>query len=357
MEDVSIMSLNAFRFPRRSLALATAGTVALAPFARVFAQDDLVYEEPENIGDLSGEFEADGSSTLGPLTEAAIEDFTSTAQNVRITNGISGTGGGFERFANGETTISNASRQIKPAEAEAAAANGVEWYQFAMAYDGITVVVSQENDFVEALTVDELRKIWSADGGVTTWADVNPDYPAEPIELYGPGTASGTFDYFNEEIIGEDAEVRTDYTPSEDDNVLVQGVAGSPYALGYFGFSYFEENQDSLRVVAIDNGEGAVEPSIETIADGSYAPLSRTLFIYVNANDLVNRPEVAEFVKYYAATANEIAPDVGYIALPAEDEQATYDKVLGAIDGSVAPDSQAVESAAPAATPGASPAA
>jgi phosphate transport system substrate-binding protein len=346
------MNLNDFRISRRSFALATAGTIALVPVSRVFAQDDLVYEEPENVGDLAGEFEADGSSTLGPLTEAAIEDFSGIAENVQITNGVSGTGGGFERFANGQTAISNASREIKPEEAELCAANGVEWFQFAMAYDGITVVVSSENDFVESLTVEELQKIWSSDGGVTTWADVNPDFPAEPIELYGPGTASGTFDYFNEAILGEDLEVRTDYTPSEDDNVLVQGVAGSPYALGYFGFSYYEENSDSLKAVSIDNGEGAVAPSIDTIADGSYAPLSRTLFIYVNANDLVNRPEVAEFVKYYAMTANEIAPDVGYIALPPEDEKATYDKVVGAIDGSVEPDSQAA-SASPEASPAA----
>ena len=330
------------RLSRRSLALATAGSLAIAPFGRALAQEDaIVYEEPENAGELSGEFEADGSSTLGPLTEAAIEEFAAIAPNVRITNGISGTGGGFERFANGEIAISNASREISEEETQLAAQNGVEWYRFSMAYDGITVVVSAENDFVESLTVEELQRIWSADGGVTTWADVNPEWPAEPIELYGPGTASGTFDYFNEAILGEDIAVRTDYTPSEDDNVLVQGVAGSASALGYFGFSYFEENQDTLKAVAIDGGNGLVAPSIETIADGSYAPLSRTLYVYVNANDLVNRPEVAEFVKFYAATSDEIAESVGYIALPDDAEQAEYEKVLGALDGSVAPDSQA----------------
>ncbi len=347
------MNLNEIRITRRSFALATAGTVALAPMSRVFAQDDqVVYEEPENVGELSGEFEADGSSTLGPLTEAAIEEFAAVAPDVRITNGISGSGGGFERFVNGEIAISNASRQIKEEEAAIAEENGLPWYRFDMAYDGITVVVSAENDFVEDLTVEELAKIWSADGGVTTWADVRPDFPAENIELYGPGTASGTFDYFNEEILGE-AEVRTDYTPSEDDNVLVQGVAGSPYALGYFGFSYYEENQDTLKAVAIDNGEGAVAPTIETIADGSYAPLGRTLYIYVNANELQSRPEIQEFVKFYAATADEIAPSVGYISLPDDAEQATMDHVLGAIDGSVAPDSESFgqEEASPEASP------
>ncbi len=334
------MKLNAYRMNRRTFALATAGTVVLAPVSRIFAQGGLEYEAPENVSELSGEFEADGSSTLGPLTEAAIEEFAAIAPDVRITNGISGTGGGFERFANGETVISNASRQIKPDEAELAAANDVAWYQFAMAYDGITVVVSAENDFVTDLTVDELASIWAADGGVTNWSDVRPDFPEEPIELYGPGTASGTFDYFNEEILGDDRQVRTDYTPSEDDNVLVQGVAGSPYALGYFGFSYFEENQDTLKAVAVDAGDGPVEPTMESIADGSYSPLGRTLYIYVNAAALQERPEVQEFVKFYAATANEIAPSVGYIALPEADEQVTVDKVAGAIDGSVAPDSE-----------------
>lgn len=347
------MNLNEIRFTRRSFALATAGTVALAPMARVFAQDDqVVYEEPENIGELSGEFEADGSSTLGPLTEAAIEEFAAVAPDVRITNGISGSGGGFERFVNGEIAISNASRQIKEEEAAIAEENGLPWYRFDMAYDGITVVVSAENDFVEDLTVEELAMIWSADGGVTNWSDVRADFPEEAIELYGPGTASGTFDYFNEEILGE-AAVRTDYTPSEDDNVLVQGVAGSPYALGYFGFSYYEENQDTLKAVAIDNGEGAITPSIETIADGSYQPLGRTLYIYVNANELQSRPEIQEFVKFYAATSDEIAPSVGYISLPDDAEQATMDHVLGAIDGSVAPDSESFgqEEASPEATP------
>jgi phosphate transport system substrate-binding protein len=350
------MKQNAFRITRRNFALATVGTIALAPVSRVFAQDDaVVYQAPDNVADLSGEFESDGSSTLGPLTEAAIEEFAAVAPKVRITNGISGTGGGFERFVNGEIAISNASREIKPEEAELAAQNGIAWYRFDMAYDGITVVVSAENDFVTDLTVEELAKIWAADGGVTNWSDVRPDFPAEPIELYGPGTASGTFDYFNEEVLGDDAEVRTDYTPSEDDNVLVQGVAGSPYALGYFGHSYFEENQDVLKAVAIDAGDGPVEPSVESIADGSYKPLGRTLSIYVNAGELQSRPEVQEFVKFYAATADEIAPSVGYIPLPDDAEQATVDHVAGAIDGSLAPDSEAFgqEGGSPKASPGA----
>jgi phosphate transport system substrate-binding protein len=352
-KEIRTMGFLDYRLTRRSLAAFTAGSMAFARFARVFGQGAVSYEAADDIGDLNGEFEADGSSTLGPLTEAAIEEFAAIAPNVRITNGISGTGGGFERFGNGQTAISNASRSIKEAEAALAAENGVSWYEFAVALDGITVVVSAENDFVSDLTVAELADIWAADGGVTTWADVRADWPAENIELYGPGTASGTFDFFNEGIL-RDRDVRTDYTPSEDDNVLVQGVAGSAMALGYFGFSYYEENAGSLKPVAIDNGEGAVAPSVDTIGDGSYAPLGRTLYIYVSGNDLQDRPEVAEFVKFYAATSDELAPAVGYIALPEDAEQATYDKVLGAIDGSVAPDSDSfgsVEEATPAASP------
>ena len=203
-----------------------------------------------------------------------------------------------------------------------------------MAYDGITVVVSAENDFIDDVTIEELAQIWSADGP-TTWNEIREDWPEEAIELYGPGTASGTFDFFNEEILGEDVEVRTDYTPSEDDNVLVQGVAGSPYALGYFGFSYYEENTDVLKAVSVEG----VAPSMETIGDGSYTPLSRSLFIYVNAAELQEREEVAEFVKYFAANASDIAPSVGFIGLPEEVQQETLDKVTGAIAGEIEPDS------------------
>lgn len=335
-ENLQMNMLN-LKISRRSLATITASSIAIAPFAHVFGQ--VGYETPDNIGDISGNFEADGSSTLGPLTEAAIEDFAAIASGVRITNGISGTGGGFERFSKGEIVISNASREIRESEAAAAAANGIAWYQFDMAFDGITVAVSADNEFVEDLTVEELANIWAADGGVKTWADVRPDWPAENVELYGPGTASGTFDFFNEAILG-DHEVRTDYTPSEDDNVLVQGVAGSQFALGYFGFAYYEEYADSLRAVAIGSGDGANVPSIDSIGDGTYSPLSRTLFIYVNAGELQSRPEVAEFIKFYAANSADIAASVGFIGMPEEKLQETWDKVVGAIDGSIVPDSE-----------------
>lgn len=349
------MVLNRHRMTRRGFVGVTAGAVAIFAISPlVSAQDStpVPYGAPSNIGDISGSFESDGSSTLGPLTEAVIEEFAAIAPNIKITNGISGTGGGFERFDKGEIAIANASRPIKDAEAAAAAKAGISWYKFDVAYDGITVVVSSANDFVDTLTVEELKKIWAVDGGVKTWADVNPEWPAETIELYGPGTASGTFDFFNGAILGADTKVRADYTPSEDDNVLVQGVAGSKYALGYFGFSYYEANTDTLKAIAIDAGSGAIAPSIESISDGTYSPLGRTLFIYVSAKDLTSRPEIAEFVKFYVATADELAPSVGYIPLPGTHEFEQQVKLNGALDGSVAPDSEAG-----AATPAASPAA
>lgn len=335
---------------RRSVVAGAVGSLVLARVAKGQEATPAPYEAPEDIGELSGSFESDGSSTVGPLTEAVIEEFAGIAPDVAITNGISGSGGGFERFANGEIAISNASREIADDEAELAAQNGIDYYRFDVALDGITVVVSAENDFVESLTVDQLAQLWSADGGVTNWSDLNPDWPEEPVELYGPGSDSGTFDFFNEAILGE-AEVRTDYNPSEDDNVLVQGVLGSPYALGYFGYAYYVENQDSLRAVPIDGGSGPVEPSVETIADGSYDPLSRLLFIYVNAEALQTDPAVQEFIRFYLATSDELAEDVGYIPLPGELEIEQQTKVEGAISGEIEPDSQSESAPATPATP------
>ena len=345
------------RFTRRKMVIGSAAVFAAAPlmgYGIVTAQDatPAPYEAPDNIDDISGSIEADGSSTVGPLTEAVIEEFAAVASGITVTNGISGSGGGFNRFVNGEIAISNASRAIAEDEIALAAENGIGYYEFSVAYDGITVVVSAENDFVESMTVEQLRQLWSADGGIVNWSDINPDWPEEPIELYGPGADSGTFDYFNEVILGEDVEVRTDYIPSEDDNVLVQGVIGSPNALGYFGFAYYVENQDALRAVPIDSGDGPVEPSIETIADGSYSPLSRPLFIYVNAEMLQSDPALQEFVRFYLATSDELASDVGYIPLPGDVELEQQTKLEGAISGEIAPDSEA-----DGATPQASPAA
>lgn len=350
------MEFERYTMTRRTIVGAAAGAAAgsLLVTRAGLAQDatPAPYEAPENIDEISGSFEADGSSTVGPLTEAVIEEFAAVAPSISITNGISGSGGGFERFANGEIAISNASREINDEESALAAQNGVGFYRFEVAYDGITVVVSAENDFIESITVDQLAQLWSADGGITNWSDLNPDWPEEPVELYGPGADSGTFDYFNEVILGE-ASPRTDYNPSEDDNVLVQGVLGSPNALAYFGYAYYVENQDSLRAIPIDNGSGPVEPTVETIADGSYAPLSRPLFIYVNAEALQTDPAVQEFVRFYLATSDELAEDVGYIALPGEIELEQQTKVEGAISGEVAPDSESEGTPATPATPAA----
>ena len=272
-------------------------------------------------GQISGEVVADGSSTVEPLTAAAGELFGEENPDVNVSVATSGTGGGFEKFCLGQTDISNASRPIKEEEKAVCAENGVEFVELQVATDALTVVTSKDNDFIDCLTTDELKTLWApeAEGTVTTWDKVNPEFPAEPIELYGPGTDSGTFDYFTDEINGEEGASRSDYNASEDDNVIVQGVSGSPNALGYFGYTYFEENADALKAVKIDSGAGCVEPSAETAADGSYTPLSRPLFIYVSKKAAAEKPQVAAFVDYYVSNDAEIAEVAQYI--PLNDEQ------------------------------------
>jgi phosphate transport system substrate-binding protein len=267
---------------------------------------------PSETPALSGTVEVDGSSTVFPISEAMAEEFSIENPNVRVTVGVSGTGGGFKRFTVGETDISNASRHIKGEEIDAAKANGIEYTEISLAIDGLTVVINPANDWAAELTVEQLTQIWK-NGGAMKWSDVDPSWPAETIKLYSPGTDSGTFDYFVEEIIGKDNEIRTDFTASEDDNVLVQGVAGDTYAIGYFGYSYYEENQDKLKAVAV-NG---VLPTDATIADGSYTPLSRPIFIYVNHKSYAEKPQVKAFVEYSLMNAVEIVPSTGYIPLSA----------------------------------------
>lgn len=275
---------------------------------------------------LSGEVKIDGSSTVYPITEAVAEEFTAANPNVRVPVGVSGTGGGFKKFIAGETDINDASRAIKDKEAADAKAAGIEYTQFDIAYDGLSVLVNPQNTWVDSLTVEELKKIWEPNSQVKTWKDVRPEWPAEPIKFYAPGTDSGTFDYFTEAINGESGAIRQDFTASEDDNILVQGIAGDKDAIGFFGFAYYEENKDKLKIVKIDGGKGPIEPSMETIKDGSYAPLSRPLFLYVK-NESLNKPEVNAFVKYYIENAKEMAPAVGYIALPDEKYQADLEKL------------------------------
>ncbi len=273
-----------------------------------------------NNGGLQGSIEIDGSSTVYPISVGIAEEFTSVHGDVRVNVGISGTGGGFKRFATGETEISNASRPIKDSEADVAKENGIEFIELMVAFDGLSVVVSKDNDFVQCLTVEELKKIWEPGSSVNTWEQVRRGFPAEDIELYGPDADSGTFDYFTEEILETDGAIRQDYTPSADDNVLVQGVQGSKYGLGYFGYAYYIENRDKLNVVAVDNGSGCVAPNEATINNGTYDPLSRPLFIYVNNAELA-KPHVREFVLFYLDNASEIASLVGYVALPESDYQ------------------------------------
>ena len=248
-------------------------------------------------GDLSGRIEADGSSTVGPYTTAAAERFQREESGVQVTVGVSGTGGGIERFCRGETDLSNASRPIKDEEAKACSDKGIEYVELQVANDALTVVVNTENDWATCLTTEQLATIWGPDSKVGNWNQIDPAFPDQELELFGPGTDSGTFDYFTGEINGEEGASRSDYAASEDDNTIVTGVSGEKGGLGYFGFSYFEENQDALKAVEIDAGDGCVAPSVATAQDGSYTPLSRPLFVYAKKEALA-RPEVEAFVRY-----------------------------------------------------------
>jgi phosphate transport system substrate-binding protein len=272
----------------------------------------------EAAAELSGDIEIDGSSTVGPLTTAAAEAYRDKQPDVNVTVGISGTGGGFERFCAGETDISNASRPIDEEEEVPLCADaGIDYTEFQVGVDALTVVVNPENDWATCLTVDQLMTIWepAAEGKVTNWNQVDPSFPDQALVLAGPGTDSGTFDYFTDEINGEEGASRSDYTASEDDNVTVQAVAGDPGGLGYLGYTYYEENIDSLKAVEIDGAEGCVAPSVEAARDGSYVPLSRPLFIYVK-NDALARPEVHGFVEYFLTNSIQLAEDALFIPVP-----------------------------------------
>lgn len=267
----------------------------------------------------SGSINIDGSSTVFPITEAVAEEFRSEAPGVRVTVGVSGTGGGFQKFIRGEIAINNASREIKPTEEKAAEEQGVEYVRLSVAYDGLAVVVHPENDWVDYVTVEELETIWEpeAQGEITRWNQIRPEWPDEELHLFGPGVASGTYDYFTEAIAGESGASRGDFTASEDDNVLVQGIATDRYALGFFGLAYYEENQERLKLVGVDNGDGGgpVKPTTETVANGTYAPLSRPLFIYVS-KEAAQREPVQKFVNFYLDAAPKLAKSVGYVAMP-----------------------------------------
>ncbi len=294
---------------RTRFILLTATAVALLSVAASAPQSG------SQLATLKGEIRVDGSSTVYPITEAVAEDFSKAAKGVRTTVGVSGTGGGFKRFCKGETDISDASRPITKSEAETCKSANIEFVELPVAYDGLCIAISKQNTWATKLTVDQIRKIYSASGTAKTWKDLDSAWPDRAIKVYSPGTDSGTFDYFKEVTVGKDGKVRSDMSVSEDDNVLVNGVAGDRDAIGYFGFAYYVENKDKLVAVAVDNGKGAVLPTDATILDGSYEPFSRPVFIYVNRKS-ADRPEIGAFVDFYLQQAAALSKEVGYTPLP-----------------------------------------
>lgn len=320
-------------FKKLTLAVALTGTLALAACGG--GSDDSSNGSNGSSGSNNEETGSkqqvllDGSSTVYPIMEAVAEEYAGVAPEVDVSVGVSGSGGGFEKFTKGEIDISNASRPIKDEEAQAANDNGIEFTEFEIAYDGLSVVVNKENDWVDQLTIDQLKQIWIEDGSTKKWSDIDPSWPDEEIAFYSPGADSGTFDYFNEVVL-EDEPIVQSATLSEDDNVLVTGVAGNKNAIGYFGYAYYAENTDTLKVVPVVNPETneAVEPTNETIESGDYAPLSRPLFIYVN-NEAVKDESVYNFVEFTLENAGELATDVGYVSLPSE----RYEEALKTLEG------------------------
>ncbi|MEH6994475.1 PstS family phosphate ABC transporter substrate-binding protein [Neobacillus drentensis] len=304
----------------KKLALTAMMTGVLAITAACGAQGTEGKKEQagEEVKQLQGEIKIDGSSTVFPIMEAVVEEYGMIQPNVKVPVGSSGTGGGFEAFIAGETELSNASRPIKDEEAAALKEKGIDYTEIQLAYDGLSVVVNKDNDWVESLTIEDLQKIWIEDGTTKKWSDVNPKWPDEEIKLYSPGTDSGTFDYFDEVIL-DGKPIVEKATLSEDDNTLVQGVQGDKNAIGYFGYAYYAENKDTLKIVAIDGGDGPVEPTNETIESGEYSPLSRPLFTYVKNSAIKDQEEVYDFMKFLLENAGTLSEDVGYVKLPDEE--------------------------------------
>lgn len=273
---------------------------------------------------IEGSVSGDGSSTVAPITEALVEEYAAVQGKVQVTVGVSGTGGGFEKFSAGETDFANASRPIKDEEAQALADTGIDYTEFLIANDGLTVVVSKDNDWVEDMTVEDLKKLWIEDGTTRKWSHINPEWPAEEVVFYSPGTDSGTYDYFDEVILDGEDLVKS-ATLSEDDNVLVQGVQADKNAIAFFGYAYYLANQDTLKAVKI----GGVEPNNETIESGEYSPLSRPLFVYAKNSALSENPAFYDFMKYTLENAGDMADAVGYVRLPAE----KYEEGLSTLEG------------------------
>jgi phosphate transport system substrate-binding protein len=276
---------------------------------------------------LSGEIKIDGSSTVYPIMEAVAEEYQMVQPDVRVSVGLSGTGGGFKAFIAGETDMSNASRPIKDEEKAQLEEKGIKYSELRLAFDGLSVVVNKDNNWVDSLTIDELKKMWIEDGTTKKWSDIRKGWPDEEIKFYSPGTDSGTFDYFDEVIL-DDQPIVEKATLSEDDNILVQGVTGDKNGIAYFGFAYYLENKENVKIVPIDGGKGPVEPTNETIESGEYAPLSRPLYTYVK-NESVKRAEVYDYAKFLIENASVLAEDVGYVRLPEEE----YQKDLETLEG------------------------
>jgi phosphate transport system substrate-binding protein len=272
--------------------------------------------------DLVGQINADGSSTVFPIAQAVAEEFGKDAPNVKISVGESGTGGGFKKFCNGETDISDASRPIKDEEKTACSGKSIEYVELKIALDGLSIVVNPSSSFVNCLTTAELKKIWGPGSTIKNWKDVRAGFPDKALTLYGPGTDSGTFDYFTEQINGKTDASRADYTSSEDDNTLVTGVAGDEGGLGYFGFGYYEQNKTKLKILGVDAGTGCVTPSKETINSGTYKPLSRPLFIYVKKTSIA-RPAVKAYIDFFLDNVTSLVGSVGFVALHDTDLQAS----------------------------------
>ena len=270
---------------------------------------------------LKGEILVDGSSTVAPISQAVAEEFSQENSDVNVSVGISGTGGGLKKFVTGEIDIVDASRAMKPGELSTAQKNGIQFIELKIGLDGLTVVANPENTWAQNLTTEDLKKIWADGSTVKTWKDVNPAWPAEPIKLYGPDQDSGTYDYFIEEILGKDGKIRKDYSPSSDDNQLVQGVEGDKGALGYFGYAYYLEQKDKLKALSI-NG---ISPSDETVKNGTYKPLSRPLYIYINKKSFTEKAQVKSFVQFYIKNAAELVKSSGYVPL---DDYATQEAAI-----------------------------
>lgn len=305
-------------FKKLALTAMMSGVLAITAACGAQGTEGNKEQAGEETKQLQGEIKIDGSSTVFPIMEAVVEEYGAVQPGVKVSVGSSGTGGGFEAFIAGETELSNASRPIKDEEKAALEEKGIDYTEIQLAYDGLSVVVNKDNDWVKDLTIEQLKKIFIEDGTVKKWSDVNPDWPEEEIKIYSPGTDSGTFDYFDEVILEEQPIVEK-ATLSEDDNTLVQGVKGDKYAIGYFGYAYYAENKDTLKVVAIDGGNGPVEPNNETIESGEYAPLSRPLFTYVKNSAIKDQEEVYDFVKFVLENAAALSEDVGYVKLPEEE--------------------------------------